>query len=143
MEKTATKKTAVKAPATRYFEGVGRRKTAIARVRITPGGTKFIVNDKKVSDYFDIKKLQTIAQSSLSELQMGDKFGVQAKVQGGGIAAQAEAVRHGVARALVVSDDALKPRLRVLGFMTRDSRMVERKKYGLKKARRAPQWAKR
>lgn len=143
MKETTPKKTTTKAPASRYFEGVGRRKTAIARVRITAGGTKFTVNDKKVADYFPLKKLQGVSQASLSELQLLSKFGVEARVQGGGIAAQAEAVRHGVARALVKSDNDLKPRLRVLGFMTRDSRMVERKKYGLKKARRAPQWAKR
>jgi small subunit ribosomal protein S9 len=136
-----TKKT--KAAAHGYHEGVGRRKTAVARVRITEGGTKFTVNDKKVPDYFPLKKLQNVAQASLAELQLAGKYGVEARVYGGGIAAQAEAVRHGIARALVVADEANKPRLRALGFMTRDPRMVERKKYGLKKARRAPQWAKR
>ena len=141
--KTTETKKATKTPIARYTEGVGRRKTAIARVRLTPGGTKFTVNSKKVPEYFSLKKLQHIAQASLNELQLTSKFSVEARVAGGGIAAQAEAVRHGIARALVKSDEKLKPRLRALGFMTRDPRMVERKKYGLKKARRAPQWAKR
>ncbi|MEK7187384.1 MAG: 30S ribosomal protein S9 [Patescibacteria group bacterium] len=141
MVKQETKKSAKVSH--KYFEGIGRRKTAVARVRITKEGTKFSINDKKVADYFPLKKLQTVAESSLNDLQLLGKYGVDAHVSGGGIAAQAEAVRHGVARALIVSDEALKPRLRALGFTTRDPRMVERKKYGLKKARRAPQWAKR
>lgn len=143
MEAVVKTKKTVKAAPSRYTEGIGRRKTAIARVRLTPGGTKFTVNGKKVSDYFPLKKLQEVTESSLKQLQLDRKFGVEARVQGGGISAQADAIRHGVARALVISDVELKPRLRALGFMTRDPRMVERKKYGLKKARRAPQWAKR
>lgn len=139
---TKTKKVA-KISSGQYVEGVGRRKTAIARVRLTEGGSKFIVNEKKLTDYFPLKKLQEVAGASLRELQLTPKYGIEARVSGGGIAAQAEAVRHGAARALVIADEALKPRLRALGFLTRDSRMVERKKYGLKKARRSPQWAKR
>src|SRR3989344_6019102 len=137
MVETSKTKKVVKATPERYIEGIGRRKTALARVRLTPGGTKFVINGKKVADYFPLKKLQEVAQAALAQLQMTSKFGVEARVQGGGISAQAEAIRHGAARALVISDAALKPRLRALGFMTRDSRMVERKKYGLKKARRA------
>jgi small subunit ribosomal protein S9 len=143
MKKADTKKVIKTSVVSRYDQGVGRRKTAIARVRITANGTEFLVNGKDVADYFPLKKLQEVAQASLARLQGLGKFGVEVKVQGGGIVAQAEAIRHGVARALVNSDQALKPKLRALGFLTRDSRMVERKKYGLKKARRAPQWAKR
>lgn len=141
MEAVKTKKTTKSAD--RYTEGVGRRKTAIARVRLTEGGSKFIINDKKVTDYFSIKKLQEMAEAPLRQLQLISKYGVEAHVYGGGISAQAEAVRHGIARALIAGEAELKPRLRALGFLTRDPRMVERKKYGLKKARRAPQWAKR
>ncbi|MFA6354184.1 MAG: 30S ribosomal protein S9 [Candidatus Paceibacterota bacterium] len=127
----------------RYFEGIGRRKTAVARVRISPGHGKAIVNGKDLIAYFKISRLGESALSPLRELKLSDKFDVQAKIIGGGINAQAEALRHGLARALVLSDEELKKRLRVFGFLTRDSRMVERKKYGLKKARRAPQWKKR
>ncbi len=143
MEAVAKTKKTVKISPNHYVEGVGRRKTAIARVRLTEGGSKFLVNEKKLTDYFPLKKLQEIAGASLKELQLTAKYGIDARVSGGGIAAQAEAIRHGAARALVIADETLKPRLRALGFMTRDSRMVERKKYGLKKARRSPQWAKR
>ena len=127
----------------KYFEGVGRRKTATARVRLTPGGTETHVNGKTLKEYFVLDRLVSNALASLRDAKLDEKFGVSARVGGGGITAQAEAVRHGLARALVKFNPELKKNLRVLGYLTRDPRMVERKKYGLKKARRAPQWAKR
>jgi small subunit ribosomal protein S9 len=128
--------------ANRYIEAVGRRKTAIARVRLSAGDGKLIVNGKDAKEYFALPRLITAAIAPLKELQM-DAFDVSAKVSGGGIHAQAEAIRLGIARAIVEKSPEWKKRLRVSGFLTRDSRMVERKKYGLKKARRRPQWAKR
>ncbi len=144
-ETTAVKKTekAVKAPAAKYFEGVGRRKTAVARVRIQTGHGKSSVNGKETATYFGLTELKEIALAPMKELKIPEKFDVSVKVMGGGVRAQAEAIRHGLSRALVDFDEDFKKRLRGLGFMTRDSRMVERKKYGLKKARRAPQWKKR
>lgn len=131
------------APAkTKYFEGVGRRKTAVARVRLHVGSGAPIVNEKPADKFFSLPRLLKTAFSPLDVIKV-DKMSVRAKVNGGGIKAQAEAVRHGLARALVVMDPENKKRLRLEGYMTRDPRMVERKKYGLKKARRAPQWAKR
>ena len=128
----------------RYIEAVGRRKTAIARVRITPStkGT-FLVNDKEVKDYFVTEDLQMIAQEALTKSEVGEKFTVTVQVLGGGIHAQAEAVRHGLSRTLVERDEAVKNTLKKLGFLKRDSRQVERKKFGLKKARKAPTWSKR
>lgn len=128
---------------TRYAESVGRRKTAVARVRITKGTGKFVLNDKTVESYFPTARLRQFATSPLSRLQMTDKLDLSVKVGGGGVRAQAEAVRHGIARALIVMEPGYKKQLRGFGYLTRDPRMVERKKYGLKKARRAPQWAKR
>lgn len=127
----------------RYFEGIGRRKTAVARVRIWPGRGEILINDKNPAAYFTLERLKSSALSPLSELKIADKVDVSAKIIGGGIKAQAEAFRHGLSRAITVWDGDFKKRLRGLGFLTRDSRMVERKKYGLKKARRAPQWQKR
>lgn len=128
----------------RYIEAVGRRKTAIARVRITPA-TKgsFIVNDKDVKEYFTTEDLQTLAQEALVKSEVTDKFTVSVHVLGGGIHAQAEAVRHGLSRTLVERDENIKNTLKKLGFLKRDSRQVERKKFGLKKARKAPTWSKR
>lgn len=130
-------------PRVRYVEGIGRRKTAIARVRITKGTGAANVNGHTFTEYFPTIRRQAAAIAPLRELKLEDKFDVQAKVKGGGPNAQAEAVRHGLARALLISDETLRDKLHVLGYLTRDSRMVERKKYGLKKARRAPQWKKR
>ena len=127
----------------RYFEGVGRRKTAIARVRVTNGVGGVVVNERKAAEYFPLKSMQKVFMEPLVNLKMADTLGVSVKVKGGGLAAQADAVRHGLARALVLLNPEFQKRLRTLGFLTRDPRMVERKKYGLKKARRAPQWAKR
>lgn len=128
----------------RYIEAVGRRKTAIARVRITPATkTTFTVNDKDVKEYFTTGELQMIAQEAISKGEVGEKFTVTVRVVGGGIHAQAEAVRHGLARTLVERDEEVKNTLKKLGFLKRDSRQVERKKFGLKKARKAPTWSKR
>jgi small subunit ribosomal protein S9 len=128
----------------RYIEAVGRRKTAIARVRITPATkTSFTVNDKDVKEYFVTEELQMIAQEALSKSEVGEKFLVSIHVLGGGIHAQAEAVRHGLSRTLVERDEQVKNTLKKLGFLKRDTRQVERKKFGLKKARKAPTWSKR
>jgi small subunit ribosomal protein S9 len=130
-------------PKERYTEATGRRKTAVARVRIVPGKGSIIVNGKDVTSYFSIPRLAAAAMAPLNQLNIAKNFDVTVKVSGGGISAQAEAIRHGLSRAIVLKDLGWKPRLRAMGYLTRDSRMVERKKYGLKKARRAPQWAKR
>lgn len=128
----------------RYIEAVGRRKTAIARVRITPS-TKpsFIVNDKDVKEYFVTEELRMIAEEAVTKSEIAEKFSVTVHVLGGGIHAQAEAVRHGLSRTLVERDEQVKNTLKKLGFLKRDSRQVERKKFGLKKARKAPTWSKR
>lgn len=127
----------------RYTEAVGRRKTAIARVRISAGNGKVVINGKDLKGYFTLPRLMAAAVSPLEDLKLAGDFDVSVKVSGGGIHAQADAVRMGVARAIVMKTPAWKSRMRIAGFLTRDSRMVERKKYGLRKARRAPQWAKR
>lgn len=127
----------------RYAEGIGRRKTSIARVRLTGGHGKFLINTKDLKQYFPIARLLMVASAPLEKLKLADKYDVSAHVQGGGITAQAEAVRLGLSRALALKNPDFEKRLHKLGFLTRDPRMVERKKYGLKKARRAPQWAKR
>jgi small subunit ribosomal protein S9 len=130
-------------PALRYVEAVGRRKTAIARVRIVKGEGALTVNGKEAKQYFGLPRFCAVAMAPAERLGMAKDIDVSAKVVGGGIHAQAEAVRLGLARALVKRSPEWKKQLRAFGFLTRDSRMVERKKYGLKKARRSPQWAKR
>lgn len=127
----------------RYFEGIGRRKTSVARVRVSKGTGKFVVNGLSKDKYFQTNKLRSVAEESLKRLNLADSVDVSVKMDGGGINSQAEAVRHGVSRALVLMNSDLKLQLASLGLLTRDSRMVERKKPGLKKARRAPQWKKR
>lgn len=127
----------------RYFEAVGRRKTAIARVRLFIRKGGLMVNNKDYRQYFRLFRLQQTAFSPLEKTQLSNKSDVSARVSGGGPSSQAEAVRHGLARTLILFDPKLKSVLKSLGYMKRDPRMVERKKYGLKKARRAPQWAKR
>ena len=131
----------------RYIEANGGRKTAHARVRLFsgPGGKQktIIVNGKDYKEYFKIPKHQMIVMSPLKLVGVLDKMGITVKVEGSGIGAQAEAVRHGLSRALILFNEEFKKVLRHAGFVTRDARMVERKKYGLKKARRAPQWQKR
>ena len=133
-----------KVKAERYIEAVGRRKTAVARVRLQAQGKKeFLVNNKSLESYFPILELQQIAKEALEKTNCLDKFKVLAKVNGGGLHAQAQALRHGIARALVKFNSEFRMRLKKTGFLTRDSRMRERKKFGLKRARRAPQWKKR
>jgi small subunit ribosomal protein S9 len=127
---------------TRYIESVGRRKTSVARVRITPAAkNSFVVNEKDLDAYFKTKELQTIVKQPLSEIK--DKFKVTAKILGGGIHSQAEAMRHGIARSLVSNDLELRKELKKAGYLKRDPRSKERRKFGLKKARKAPQWSKR
>lgn len=128
----------------KYWEAVGRRKTATARARLFKGqGKKVVVNDREVQRYFSLPQLSALAVSPLDKLGLFGQLEVSVKVKGGGVASQAEAVRHALARALVKVDEKHLPLLRQLGFLTRDSRMRERKKFGLKRARRAPQWSKR
>lgn len=128
---------------TKFFEGIGRRKTAVARVKITPGKSDFLVNGMSPEKFFRMPRLIDTVFAPIKKLKLDEKLLVNVKVIGGGIKAQAEAVRHGLARALALYKPELKKQLRILGYLTRDPRMVERKKYGLKKARRAPQWSKR
>ena len=128
----------------RYFEAKGGRKTAVARVRLfTKQHQGVTVNDKTYQEYFRDLNLQKIVLKPLETMNVETKLGVVVKVSGGGLHGQAEAVAHGIARALTLFNSDFRKRLRRAGLLTRDSRMVERKKYGLKKARRAPQWAKR
>lgn len=128
----------------RYFEAVGRRKTAVVRVRLfTRGEKEFFVNEKPFQVYFPDFELQQIARASLEKMKCLDKFRISSKVKGGGLHAQAEALRQGIARALVLFNPDFRKRLKRAGFLTRDPRMRERKKFGLKRARRAPQWQKR
>ncbi len=128
----------------KYFEAVGRRKNATARVRLFTQNKKGIeVNGKPYQDYFKTSSLQKMVVSPLEKLKCEDKFGFVVKVKGGGISGQAGAVRHAIARTLILLNPYFKKRLKKSGYLTRDSRMRERKKFGLKRARRAPQWSKR
>lgn len=128
----------------RYLEAVGRRKTSIARIRLFTKGEKgFLVNGKSRDVYFPTLELQQIVKSAFEKMNCLDKFTIQVLVKGGGLHSQAEAVRHASARALVLFNLDFRKRLKKAGFLTRDPRMRERKKFGLKRARRAPQWAKR
>lgn len=128
----------------RYLEAIGRRKTAVARVRLfTKGDKEFIVNNKPYQQYFQTPEDQESSVASMKKMKCLDKFRITVKVKGGGHRAQAEAVRHGTARVLVDFNNNFRKRLRKAGFLTRDPRMRERKKFGLKRARRAPQWSKR
>ena len=133
-----------KKKAERYYEATGRRKTAIARVRLYTRGDKvFLVNDKPFEKYFIGDAYKNIIEAPLVKMNCTDRFRITARVLGGGVNAQAEALRHGITRALVMFNADFKKRLKKSGYLTRDPRMKERKKPGLKKARRAPQWAKR
>jgi len=128
----------------KYFEGIGRRKTTGARVRLFTQGEKiFLVNEKPLEKYFPTFELQQITLSPLQKMNCLDKFRISVRVKGGGIHSQAEAVRHGITRALVLFNPDFKKKLKKAGYLTRDPRMRERKKFGLKRARRAPQWQKR
>ena len=126
------------------YWGTGRRKSAIARVRLIPGGTGAItINGRSVDEYCDLDTLKLIIRQPLVLTETDSKYDVFVNVIGGGFTGQAGAIRHGVARALVVAEPELRPALKKEGYLTRDPRMKERKKYGLKKARRAPQFSKR
>lgn len=141
ISKKTTKKTKTK---DKYFEAVGRRKTAVARVRLfTQGDKEIIINDKDYKEYFPVLEMQQIIDSPLEKMKTLNKFRISVKVKGGGVHAQAEAVRHGISRALVKFNSDFRKRLRQIGYLTRDPRMRERKKFGLKRARRGPQWSKR
>jgi small subunit ribosomal protein S9 len=130
--------------AKRYYQGTGRRKTAVARVRLFPGSGEIVVNGKSADDYFGPRDLlQVTMRSPLVLTSNVDSFNVLIKVRGGGIVGQAGAVRHGIARALLDFDPELRPALKKAGYLTRDPRMKERKKPGLKRARKAPQYTKR
>lgn len=134
----------IKGKNNKYFEEMGKRKTAKARVRLfTRGEKEFVVNNKSFREYFPTLDLQKIATASLDKMKLLDKFRIQVIVKGGGIRAQAEAVRQGIAKILVEVNPIFRKRLKKHGYLTRDSRMRERKKFGLKRARRAPQWKKR
>lgn len=125
------------------FLGTGRRKKSIARVRLIPGEGKITINDKDIDDYFGLETLKVDLRRPLDLTDTKEKFDVIAKVEGGGVSGQAGAIRHGIARALQLAEAEYRPVLKKDGLLTRDSRMKERKKYGLKKARRAPQFSKR
>ncbi len=127
-----------------YFYGTGRRKKSVARVRLYPGTGIVTVNGKTVDDYFGLETLKFIVNQPFGVTDTVGKFDIVATVKGGGLSGQAGAIRHGLARALVAADEAAyKKSLKAAGFLTRDPRMKERKKYGLKAARRAPQFSKR
>ncbi|SHH33002.1 small subunit ribosomal protein S9 [Anaerosphaera aminiphila DSM 21120] len=125
------------------YRGTGRRKTSVAQVRLLPGNGQFTVNGRDIEDYFDYETLKTVARSPLALTDTLTQYDVIIKVTGGGFTGQAGAIRHGIARALIVADPERRAILKKAGFLTRDPRMKERKKYGLKKARRAPQFSKR
>jgi len=129
----------------KYFEGIGRRKTAVARARIYPEekNRKIIINGIPYEKYFKIERQKRAALQSLVRINLDGKMMAEVKVTGSGLSSQADAVSLALARAFVKQDESRRPTFRGAGLLTRDSRMVERKKYGLKKARRAPQWAKR
>jgi small subunit ribosomal protein S9 len=128
----------------KYIEAVGRRKTSIARVRITPDTkSSFTINDQAVSDFIKVKELQNIATEPLEQEGVEGKYKITVMVKGGGIASQAEAIRLGVARALIDQKIELRGTMKKAGFLKRDPRVKERRKFGLKKARKAPQWSKR
>lgn len=125
------------------YQGTGRRKTSVARVRVLPGKGKFIVNGKSVDDYFGYETLRREVQRPMDITKTKGKYDVIVRVEGGGYTGQAGAIRQGLSRALLQVDPEYRAILKPVGFLTRDSRMKERKKYGLKAARRAPQFSKR
>jgi small subunit ribosomal protein S9 len=125
-----------------YF-GTGRRKKSVARVRVLPGTGKFIINKRNIDDYFGMETLKVVAKQPLTLLNIEGQYDILVNVQGGGFTGQAGAIRHGISRALLKVSDANRAPLKKAGYLTRDPRMKERKKYGLKKARRAPQFSKR
>ena len=127
-----------------YFYGTGRRKSSVARVRVYENGTgKITINDRDIDDYFGLETLKLIVRQPLALTVTTEKFDIVCRVGGGGVTGQAGAIRHGLSRALLQYDENLRSTLKKAGFLTRDPRMKERKKYGLKGARRAPQFSKR
>ena len=126
-----------------YFYGTGSRKSSVARVRVYQGSGKVTINERDIDDYFGLETLKLIVRQPLTVTDTNDKFDIVCRVAGGGVTGQAGAIRHGVARALLQADENFRPALKKAGLLTRDPRMKERKKYGLKGARRAPQFSKR
>ena len=144
--KKTTRKTTKKIPANKNveFAATGRRKNSIARVRLTPNGKgQFIINKLPIEEYFNLGVYRLVANQPFEVTETLGKYDVVVNVHGGGLSGQAGAIRHGIARALVKADESLKADIKKAGFLTRDSRVKERKKYGLKKARKAPQFRKR
>jgi small subunit ribosomal protein S9 len=126
----------------KYIEAVGRRKTSVARVRLTPASkTSVVINERDFENYFPTAELRNIVMSALADTT--EKFTITAKLIGGGTSSQAQALRHGIARAVIENEPELRTKLKVKGLLKRDPRSVERKKFGLKKARKAPTWSKR
>ncbi len=125
------------------YYGTGRRKTSVARVYLTPGTGNIVINKRSLDEYFGLETLKVIVRQPLVATETADKFDVMVNVYGGGFTGQAGAIRHGISRALLKADAEYRPVLKKAGFLTRDPRMKERKKYGLKAARRAPQFSKR
>lgn len=125
------------------YLGTGRRKKAVARVRLIPGSGNITINKRDIDEYFEYDTLKVIVREPLTLTETLDKYDVVVNVHGGGYTGQAGAIRHGISRALLEADGELRPVLKKAGYLTRDPRMKERKKYGLKKARRAPQFSKR
>ena len=126
-----------------YFYGTGRRKKSVARVRLYPGTGSITINDRTIDDYFGLETLKLIVRQPLALTGTSEKFDIVCRVAGGGVTGQAGAIRHGISRALLLADENYRPELKKAGFLTRDPRMKERKKYGLKAARRASQFSKR
>ena len=126
-----------------YFYGTGRRKKSVARVRLYPGSGEITINGRSIDEYFGLETLKLLVNQPFGVTGTAGKFDIVANVTGGGISGQAGAIRHGVARALLTADAEYRPALKAAGLLTRDPRMKERKKYGLKAARRAPQFSKR
>ena len=126
-----------------YYYGTGRRKHSVARVRVYPGSGSITINGRDIDDYFGLDTLKLIVRQPLALADTIEKFDIVCTVAGGGVTGQAGAIRHGIARALLQSEDDVRPVLKKAGLLTRDPRMKERKKYGLKGARRAPQFSKR
>ena len=126
-----------------YYYGTGRRKSSVARVRVYPGTGKITINDRDIDDYFGLETLKLIVRQPLELTGLTEKYDIICRVQGGGVTGQAGAIRHGISRALIKADPEMRPTLKKAGYLTRDPRMKERKKYGLKAARRAPQFSKR
>ena len=126
-----------------YFYGTGRRKSSVARVRVYSGNGKITINGRDIDDYFGLETLKLIVRQPITLTETADKFDIVVNVVGGGVSGQAGAIRHGIARALLKVEDDNRAVLKAAGFLTRDPRMKERKKYGLKAARRAPQFSKR